>query len=269
MNGCTYLMESDQEITRLELKTDFESVKRQSMWAGLRPGMLVADIGCGPGKTTSILHGLVQPGGRAVGVDVSEERISYAINKYNTGVAFRCKNVLEPLDDLGTFDFVWVRFVLEYHRSSSFKMVENISRIVKPGGILCLIDLDYNCMSHYGINPRLEQAITACMQSLQDKADFDPFVGRKLYSYLYDLGYEEIDAKVDAHHLMFGLMSEKDAFNWRKKLEIINSKYPDLMADYEGGLNKLQEDFQSYINDPRRFTYTPIISCRGRKKKDA
>lgn len=268
MNVGSYLMESDQEISRLELKTDFEVVRRQSAWAGLKTGMRVADIGCGPGKTTSILHDLVKPGGCAIGIDFSEERICYAINKYNSGVEFKCKNAFEPMDDLGIFDFVWVRFVLEYYRSSSFSLMKNISRIVKPGGILCLIDLDYNCMSHYGINSRLEQAISDCIQALQFKADFDPFAGRKLYTYLYDLGYEEIDVKVDAHHLMFGLMNEIDAFNWRKKVEVINSKFPSLLGDYEGGFRQFQLDFQAYINDPRRFTYTPVISCRGRKKKN-
>ncbi len=267
MYNYTYFMENDKEIARLELKTDPEAVIRQAKWAGLKPGMRVADIGCGPGKTTSILHDLVMPGGSVVGIDASEERICYAINNYNGGAEFKCKNAFELLDDLGTFDFVWVRFFLEYYRSKSFSLVENISRIVRPRGILCLIDLDYNCMSHFGISSRLEQAITVCMQALQDKADFDPFAGRKLYTYLYDLEYEEIDAKVDAHHLMFGLMSDSDAFNWRKKLEVISSKFPDLLADYEGGFTKLQEDFQTFVNDPRRFTYTPIISCRGRKKR--
>ncbi len=268
MHSYAYLMEGNHEIARLEIKTDIKSIKKQSMWAGLKPGMRVADIGCGPGKTSLILHDIVMPGGSVVGIDFSEERISYAINNYNGNVQFKCKDAFDSLDDLGTFDFVWVRFVLEYYRSNSFNLVQNISRIVRPGGILCLIDLDYNCMSHFGINTRLEQAITDCIQTLQVKADFDPFAGRKLYTYLYDMGYEEIDAKVDAHHLMFGLMNETDSFNWRKKVEVINSKFPGLLNNYEGGFSQFQLDFQTYINDPRRFTYTPVISCRGRKKEN-
>ncbi len=266
MYDYTYLMENDQEITRLELKTDMEAVIRQARWAGLRPGMRVADIGCGPGKTSAILHDLVQPGGSIVGVDASEDRISHARSLYGNEVNFQCKNFLQPLDDLAAFDFVWVRFVLEYYHSKSFSLVENISKIVKPGGILCLIDLDYNCMSHYGISASLEKAIKHCMEGLQTKADFDPFVGRKLYSFLYDLGFEEIDVHVGAHHLMFGRMKEKDAFNWRKKLEVVYSKIPDLLIDYEGGLEQFQLDFQTYLDDHRRFSYTPVISCRGRKK---
>ncbi len=264
MRDYTYLMESDQETARLEQKTDFEAVIRQARWAGLRPGMRVADIGCGPGKTTAILHDLVQPGGAALGLDASEQRISYAAAKYSGDIEFRHGNFLKPLDDLGSFDFVWVRFVLEYYRSKSFNLTENISRIVKPGGILCLIDLDYNCMSHYGISPGLEKTITACMHKLQDNADFDPFMGRKLYTYLYDLGFEEIDVHVSAHHLMFGEMKERDVFNWRRKLEVISSKMPDLLEDYSGGTEEFQQDFEKLLNDPRRFSYTPVICCRGR-----
>ena len=266
MHEYTYLMENDQEITRLELKTDIESVVRQARWAGLRPGMRVADIGCGPGKTTAILHDLAQPGGSIVGVDASEDRINHARNVYGNELDFQCKNFLEPLDDLGSFDFVWVRFVLEYYHSENFSLVKNVSQIVKPGGILCLIDLDYNCMSHYGINPNLEKAIKKCMEGLQTKADFDPYAGRKLYSFLYDMGFEEIDVQIGAHHLMFGQMKETDVFNWRRKLEVVHKKIPDLLNDYEGGFDQFQRDFQTYIEDHRRFTYTPVISCRGRRK---
>jgi len=265
MEQHSYLMENDQEIARLELKTDTESVLRQARWAGLRPGMRVADIGCGPGKTSAVLHDLVSPGGSVVGVDASEDRICYALKSYNNGVEFRCKNFLEPLDDLGTFDFVWVRFVLEYYRANSFDLVKNISKIVKPGGIICLIDLDYNCMNHYSINPRLEKTIAELMKQLQLKADFDPFVGRKLYTYLYDLDFEEIDVQLAAHHLTFGTMKTSDAFNWKVKMEVISRKLSEVMQDYEGGYSQFEKDFQEFIDDPRRFTYTPVISCRGRK----
>ena len=35
-----------------------------------------------------------------------------------------------------------MRFVLEYYAASSFDIVKNIVEILKPGGIVCLIDLD-------------------------------------------------------------------------------------------------------------------------------
>lgn len=69
MNGIHYIMESDEETLRLEMKTKSAVIRKQALWAGIKKGMRVADIGCGSGKTTSILYKLVQPGGIVVGVD--------------------------------------------------------------------------------------------------------------------------------------------------------------------------------------------------------
>ena len=34
--------------------------------------------------------------------------------------------------------------------------------------------------------------------------NFDPYAGRKLYAYLFDLGYEAIVVSVGAHHVIYG-----------------------------------------------------------------
>lgn len=266
MEKGNYLMESDEEALRLDLKTDVKAVERQAIWAGIRPGMRVADAGCGPGKTTYILHKLTQPGGMTVGLDISEERISYAHEHYKTeGIEFRCHDIRDPLDDLGMFDFIWIRFVLEYYRSDSFDIIKNISKILKPGGILCLIDLDYNCLNHFGLSLRLERTVSGIMKQLEEKANFDPYVGRKLYSYLYDLGFQDIGVDVTAHHIIFGELKDSDAFNWLKKVEVAPKKIGFQFEEYEGGYEEFQKEFEESFRNPRRFTYTPLILCRGRK----
>lgn len=266
MQEMEYLMESEEEDLRLDIKTDTNVVERQALWAGIKPGMCVADIGCGSGKTTAILHKLVQPGGVVVGVDSSKKRIKYAEEHYGAkGIEFKCKNILESLEDLGTFDFVWIRFLLEYYRVNSFDIVKNISNIVKPGGILCLIDLDHNCLSHFGLSQKLERTIFALMRRLEETANFDPYVGRKLYSFLYDLGYKDIKADVSAHHLIFGGLKDTDAFNWFKKVEVVSRKINYQFEEYEGRYEEFLEEFNKFFTDPRRFTYTPVISCKGNK----
>ncbi|MCK4509954.1 MAG: class I SAM-dependent methyltransferase, partial [Desulfuromonadales bacterium] len=113
-----YLMEDPQEIERLERKTDPDVVLAQAQWAGISAGMRVADIGCGPGLTSSILLDAVQPGGQVVGVDFSAERIQHARNRYQRdGLLFQQEDFFGDLTALGDFDFVWARFVLEFHRS--------------------------------------------------------------------------------------------------------------------------------------------------------
>ena len=100
----------------MDQKTDPQVVERQALWAGIRPGMRLADLGCGSGITTSVLHKLVLPEGEAVGLDFAPSRYEFAQDHYaSSGIRFLCRDVREPLDDLGSFDFVWVRFLLEYY----------------------------------------------------------------------------------------------------------------------------------------------------------
>ncbi|MBJ6750345.1 methyltransferase domain-containing protein [Geomonas anaerohicana] len=261
-----YLMEHAGESLRLDMKTDNAVTERQARWAGLTPGMSVIDIGCGPGKTTSMLGELVQPGGRAVGVDLSEQRLAFAREHYGSStVSFERCDLYQPLTGLGQFDFAWCRFVLEYHLSNCFELVRNIAAALKPGGILCLIDLDHNCLSHFGHSPRMERAVAATIKSLEENDNFDPYVGRKLYSFLYDLGFQDIDVKVEAHHQIFGELKEVDEFNWTRKVEVAAKRSGYDFNEYEGGYEEFLDEFRTFFANPRRFTYTPIISCRGRK----
>lgn len=259
-----YLMESDKEAIRLDIKTDSKVVEKQALRAGIKPGMHVADLGCGSGKTTSILYKLVQPEGKAVGVDFSSQRFEFALKHYSrNGAEFKCMDIRDPLDELGMFDLIWIRFVLEYYLSKSFDIVKNISKILKPGGILCLIDLDHNSLNHYDLPAKLEKTLFSIMKYVEEKANFDPYAGRKLYSHLYKLGYQNIDVDVTAHHLIFGELKESDAFNWFQKLEIISGKIN--FEEYKGGYEEFLKEFKRFFTDPGRFTYTPVILCKGRK----
>jgi hypothetical protein len=85
---------------------------------------------------------------------------------------------------------------------------------------MCLIDLDYNCLNHYGLSEKLERTLFSIINTLEKKADFDPYMGRKIYSFLYDLGFQDINVDIAAHHLIFGELKEVDPFNWLKKIEV-------------------------------------------------
>lgn len=259
-------MESEDESMRLDLKTDPRVIQQQARWAKIRPGMRVGDFGCGPGKTSYYLNRLVQPEGSVLGIDISPKRIGYAKEHYQTpGVDFVIGDIRKPLDRFGTFDFIWVRFVLEHYRSTSFEIVNNICSVLKPGGMICLIDLDYNCLTHYGLSDELEKALHGVMLQLERKADFDPYAGRKIYSCLYDLGFTEIRLNLSAHHLIYGPIRRNDLFNWTKKVEIAAKQSGYDFKEFDNGFEGFHFEFQSFFCNPRRFTYTPIICCRGIK----
>ena len=266
MSQNRYIMESEDESIRLDLKTDPSLVESQAQWAGIRSGMRVADLGCGPGKTSSCLHAMVQPGGTVTAVDYSHKRIDFARVQYGPeGLDFFCRDIRKPLKDLGTFDFIWIRFVLEYHRSRSVEIVRNAAQILDTGAILCLIDLDYNCLSHYGLPPRLERSLHGAMNFLQEKWDFDPYAGRKLYSYLFDLGFEKLDVRVEPYHVIFGTPDPVSLYNWRLKVNVAAKGSGYTFDEYPDGFSGFLREFEDAFADPRRFTYTPLICCRGVK----
>ena len=261
-----YLMESDDEAVRLDVKTDPAAVEKQALWAGIEPGMRVADLGCGAGITTFHLNGLIQPDGLTVGVDIAEQRVAYAKSNYAAnGIEYFVGDIREPLNDIGSFDFIWVRFVLEYYLNGSFEIVKNIINNLKPGGILCLVDLDCNCLRNYGLSPRLEKAMVEIMKNLEDRFNFDPYVGIKLYSYLFDLDFEEIEVSVTPHNLIYGDLRDDQAYNWTKKVEIAAKNSGCRFDDYSGGYPEFFAEFKEFFSSKRRFSYTPLIACRGRK----
>jgi SAM-dependent methyltransferase len=265
----SYLMENLEEAIRLEIKTDPEVIRKQALWCGLKPGLRILDAGCGPGKVTSILHEMIQPGGSILGVDYSDERIRHAKEHYRqkAGIDFQVHDLRNRLEDMDLFDLIWVRFVLEYNRMEGPEIIRNLTACLKPGGHLCLMDLDHNCLNHYELPPPIEKILSELTIKVAKAYNFDPYSGRKLYAYLYDLDYEDIQLELMAHHLIYGMVKDIDAFNWIKKAEIISEKAPDNFKSYPGGPKAFFDDFMRFFNDPRRFTYTPLILCKGMKPK--
>jgi SAM-dependent methyltransferase len=261
-----YLMEGEEEAERLDVKTDGRVVEEHARWAGLAPGMRVADLGCGSGKTTFHLHRVVQPGGQAVGVDIAAQRIDFARRHYaGAGLEFVVQDLRAPLAALGAFDFIWIRFVLEYYLAQSFGMVRHVADALKAGGSLCLIDLDCNCLRFHGFPPRLERAVRAIMGGLEERCNFDPYVGVKLYAFLYDLGFEDIQVRVDPHNLIYGTFKDNERFNWTKKAETAGRSSGFGFEEYPGGIEEFMAELKAHFADPRAFTYTPLVVCRGRK----
>jgi ubiquinone/menaquinone biosynthesis C-methylase UbiE len=265
-NEAQYLMEHEEEALRLDMKTRPTAVEEQALFAGIKPGMRVLDIGCGSGKTTSVLQKLVQPDGKAFGIDIAENRIAYARDHYGKeGIEFICKDMRDPLEDLGEFDFFWMRFVLEYYRVDAWPIVQHLTKALKPGGVFCLIDLDHNCLNHFEMPERLEKTVSEIMEIVESEANFDPYAGRKLYSYLYKLDFKDIRAHVGTHHLIYSKLNDVDAYNWLKKIEVGIKRIQFDFHLYPSGYDEFVDEFMTFFNDPARFTYTPLILISGRK----
>lgn len=99
--------------------------------AGLLPGMAVLDIGCGAGATTRAAAARVGPGGRALGVDVSDTLLMAA--QAAGGADYLKADAQTPDFPSRSFDVSISRFGVMFFEDTTAALA-NIARALCPGG---------------------------------------------------------------------------------------------------------------------------------------
>jgi len=108
--------------------------------AELEKGKIAADVGAGTGFMT---EGLVNKGLKVIAIDQSEHMLAEIRRKFQAVGGIECKRGRAenlPVPDLAV-DYVFANMVL-HHVESPPKAIEEMVRILKPGGRLIVTDLD-------------------------------------------------------------------------------------------------------------------------------
>jgi SAM-dependent methyltransferase len=104
-------------------------------------GDRVLDIGCGFGDSTQDLARLVAPGGRAVGVDVSEPFVQTASAEAReadiANIDFLAGDV-QVMELPGPFDYVFSRMGVMFF-DNPVAALRNVREAMRPGGRLCAV----------------------------------------------------------------------------------------------------------------------------------
>ena len=258
-----YLMDTPNEGRRIELKTDRELTEQQLCWGGLKQGMKVLDLGCAAGTTCRIMAELIGQGGHVVGVDGSNDRLEEARGYHG------CDSIIEyrqgdascmPCED-AEYDLAWSRFLFEYLDDPQQALNEMV-RVTKPGGVVCVSDLDGNCIWNEPCEAKLQSGLNEALETLA--GSFDPRIGRRLFGMFHGAGLDNIRVDVRPYHTLFGAINTVEESHWRMKLDGVGSALrnrgwePIKTAALTGA-------FLDHLRNPATATYSVLISVCGTK----
>ena len=121
--------------------------------------MRLLDCGCGPSSITVDLAEAVAPG-EAIGIDPREDALAHgralARERRIANVTFQAATVYQlPYPD-GSFDAAFACAVLQ-HLAAPLAALKEMRRVLKPGGVIGIVDGSSTITFRYPTNPLLEQ----------------------------------------------------------------------------------------------------------------
>jgi len=108
--------------------------------ANVQPGTLAADVGAGTGYIT---EALAQHGVAVIAVDTSQQMLAALTAKLPPEAGVDCREGAAealPIDDAAV-DYTFANMVL-HHVDFPLAAIREMARVLKPGGLLLLSDLD-------------------------------------------------------------------------------------------------------------------------------
>jgi ubiquinone/menaquinone biosynthesis C-methylase UbiE len=113
----------------------------------LEPGMVIADVGCGPGADIGSMAELVAPGGRVIGLDSNPEMVDVAQRRYamNSIVDVRPGDAHQLELETASVDRARTDRILQ-HVDDPQAVVCELARIVRPGGLVGMAEPDWDTL---------------------------------------------------------------------------------------------------------------------------
>lgn len=146
-HASTYLLgHADAEVRRLLLQAQLydDYTEHALRVAGLRPGMRVLDVGCGPGDVSFVAARLVGPDGSVLGIDAAGDIIELARTRAaENGLEF-VRFEQSTVGDLALdepVDAVIGRLIL-MHLPDPVGTLRQLAGLVRPGGFIAFSEFD-------------------------------------------------------------------------------------------------------------------------------
>jgi SAM-dependent methyltransferase len=157
--------------------------------AGIRPGMRVLDLGCGPGDSTFVAADLVGPGGSVVGLDHSPDALARArLRAGQRGLAqveFIDGDMHDPAPG-GPFDAIVERMSL-WRDPDPAAVLRRQATVLRPGGLVVAIEVDFSPVYEEPGTPFLNQWASWAPEAFA-RAGMASNPGRRLWAVVEEAG---------------------------------------------------------------------------------
>ena len=233
---------------------------------GVKPGMRVLDLGCGPGFVSLDLARRVGPSGEVVGLDEAKHWTEWLALKAKERGFANVKTICARIQDADLppahFDVIFSRWVFSFLQDPS-AVATMLARALKVGGQLAIEDYNHEGVS---IFPESEgfRAVVRATRALYKTSGGDQFVMGRIPAIFAAAGLETVE--IHPNVLVGG--PESGAFRWA------DSFFPRYSAIYEQkSLMSADErklflaEWEARKQNPLTLFYSPmVVDAAGRKR---
>lgn len=236
-----YLIDHADENMRLDFqnKIDVYDLDKELAHFQWNSDKLILDAGCGNGN---VVEKLLSMGMKSIhGVDFSEDRIKQAQERFSSINEVLFYNYsLEKTDFASnTYDIIICRYIYE-HIPNPINIIKELNRILKPNGLIYIINFDDIFFNFYTKNDSFNQEL----KNLKSKLPQDFEIARKLPQFLKQNGFQDVDWNAETFFFK-GERLELERENNRMRLE----QGKGHLSKYFPDENKYLNFSQTYLNE--------------------
>lgn len=260
-----YILENQNEFSRLEKQSSYPEYDFRSELRALKipVGGKVLDAGCGSGLVTRYLA-QTYPTSIIIGCDASEVRIAQAeeASRKQANIEFQVDDISHTRFKSETFDAIVCRYVMQHLSASKQReTVNELSRCLKPGGVLYMIDADGILANLYPQSLELKNA----MNEVQSKCSIDLYSGRKIPFLLYEAGIVGIET-VSYSVNFTGEALQREIELMATRLESATPALIYALGD-ELTAKKFKKEYLKALNAPGSFYFHTMFIVIGNKPR--